>query len=339
MRPNDLVTIEQHFLEMQRLHPQATGDFTNLLYDIALAAKVIAREVNRAGLVDILGLTGQENVQGEQVQKLDVFANEAMIRMNEFTGRVCGMASEEEEDIIGADDRGKYVLIFDPLDGSSNIDYDVSIGTIFAIHKRRSHSGACVVEDFLQPGRVLEAAGYILYGSSTMMVYSTGRGVYGFTLDPSVGEFLLSHPNIRSPLPQYYSVNHAYLSRWSRGVQEYVGWLQGEGKDAPKLSERYIGSMVADFHRNLLAGGVFMYPGDTERPLGKLRLLYEVAPLGFLAEQAGGYASTGLRNVLDIQPTYLHQRVPVFIGDRSLVIKAEQFIQQHDTGGSDDDPC
>jgi fructose-1,6-bisphosphatase I len=327
---NKLVTIDQHILDRQKLHPEATGEFSNLLYDIALAAKIIGREVRRAGLIDILGLTGQENVQGEQVQKLDVYANEAMIRMNEFTGRVCVMASEEEDDIIPVSPDGRYVLIFDPLDGSSNIDYNVSIGTIFAIFRRRTATGSCDVKDCLQPGRVLEAAGYIVYGSSTMMVYSTGHGVYGFTLDPSVGEFLLSHPNIRSPKPKYYSVNHAYIGRWSRGVQEYIRWLQGEGEDAPTLSERYIGSMVADFHRNLLAGGVFLYPGDVQRPQGKLRLLYEAAPLGFLAEQAGGYASTGRQSILDVQPSTLHQRVPVFIGDRYLVKKAEEFIKQYD---------
>lgn len=333
MSLNKLVTIDQHILDMQRLHPEATGEFSNLLYDIALAAKIIGREVNRAGLVDILGLTGRENVQGEQVQKLDVFANEAMIRMNEFTGRVCVMASEEVDDVIPADPRGKYVLIFDPLDGSSNIEYNVSIGTIFAIYHRLGSDGGCGPEDCLQPGRNLLAAGYVVYGSSTMMVYSTGRGVYGFTLDPGVGEFLLSHRNIRSPKPKYYSVNHAYMSRWSRGIQEYVAWLQGNGDDAPKLSARYIGSMVADFHRNLLAGGVFLYPGDLKRPQGKLRLLYEAAPLGFLAEQAGGYASTGHENILDIEPTSLHQRVPVFVGDRHLVKRAEEFIRKYDSEG------
>lgn len=213
MSLSGLVTIDHHILEMQRLHPQATGEFSNLLYDIALAAKVIGREVKRAGLVDILGLTGHENVQGEQVQKLDVFANEAMIRMNEFTGRVCVMASEEDEELIPASPEGRYVLIFDPLDGSSNIDYNVSIGTIFAIYRRRSAAGSCGLDDCLQPGRSLEAAGYVVYGSSTMLVYSTGHGVYGFTLDPSVGEFLLSHPEIKSPKPKYYSVNHAYLAR------------------------------------------------------------------------------------------------------------------------------
>ena len=330
MSLNKLVTIDQHILDRQELHPEATGEFSDLLYDIALAAKIIGREVRRAGLVDILGLTGQENVQGEQVQKLDVYANEAMIRMNEIAGRVCMMASEEEDDIIPVSPDGRYVLIFDPLDGSSNIDYNASIGTIFAIFRRRTVTGSCDVQDCLQPGRVLEAAGYIVYGSSTMMVYSTGYGVYGFTLDPSVGEFLLSHPNIRSPQPKYYSVNHSYIGRWSRGVQEYIRWLQGKGEDAPTLSERYIGSMVADVHRNLLAGGVFLYPGDLQRPQGKLRLLYEAAPLAFLAEQAGGYASTGRQSILDVQPTTLHQRVPVFIGDRRLVKKAEEFIKRYD---------
>lgn len=328
-----LVTIDQHILDMQRLHPEATGEFSNLLYDIALAAKIIGREVNRAGLVDILGMAGRENVQGEQVQKLDVYANEAMIRMNECTGRVCVMASEEVDEVIPADPRGKYVLIFDPLDGSSNIDFNVSIGTIFAIYRRLGGMDSCGSADCLQPGRNLLASGYVVYGSSTMLVYSTGRGVYGFTLDPGVGEFLLSHPDIRSPKPKYYSVNHAYVSRWSSGIQAYIDWLQGKGEDSPQLSERYIGSMVADFHRNLLAGGVFLYPGDQKRPQGKLRLLYEAAPLGFLAEQAGGYASTGRENILDMVPTSLHQRVPVFVGDRHLVQRAEEFIRKYDLEG------
>jgi fructose-1,6-bisphosphatase I len=329
-----LITIEQHILDRQSRHPEATGEFTHLLYDIALAAKVVGREVNRAGLVNILGFTGKDNIQGEAVRKLDVFANESLIRMNELTGRVCGMASEEVEDIIQGDPSGKYVLIFDPLDGSSNIDYNVSIGTIFAIYRRKSQGGPCTLEDCLQPGRNLVAAGYIVYGSSTMLIYSTGNGVYGFTLDPTVGEFLLSHPLVKSPAPRYYSVNHAYYSRWTRGIQEYVTWLR-EGEDAPKLSERYIGSMVADFHRNLLAGGVFLYPYEAKKKQGKLRLLYEAAPLGFLAEKAGGYASNGRQNILDIQPTSLHQRVPVFIGDRQLVLKAEEFIEKYDKNGAD----
>ncbi len=331
MSRNELVTIDHHILEMQTLHPEATGEFTNLMYDIALAAKVIAREVSRAGLVNILGLTGQENVQGEDVQKLDVFANDTMIRMNELTGRVCLMASEEVKDPIPGNDQGKYVLIFDPLDGSSNIDYNVSVGTIFAAFRRKTPVGAqASLEDCLQPGHAMVAAGYVVYGSSTMLVYSAGNGVYGFTLDPSVGEFLLSHPNIQSPPAKYYSVNHAYIHKWSRGIQEYIHWLQGGSDDSPTVSERYIGSMVADFHRNLLAGGIFMYPADAQKPQGKLRLLYEAAPLGYLAVQAGGYVSTGRENILEIQPTSLHQRVPVFLGDRRLVEKAEQLIKQYD---------
>jgi fructose-1,6-bisphosphatase I len=330
MQRGELVTIEQHILALQSLHPGATGEFTSLLYDIALATKVIAREVNRAGLGNILGWAGLENIQGEAVRKLDVLANETIIRMNEPTGRVCVMASEEAEEVIPAHPRGKYVLIFDPLDGSSNIDYNVSIGTIFAIYRRKSLSGVGILADCLQPGKDLLAAGYVVYGSSTMLVYSTGSGVFGFTLDPSVGEFLLSHSQVQMPAPQYYSVNHANLRRWTRGVQEYVRWLRGDGEGAPKLSERYIGSMVADFHRNLLAGGVFLYPGEVNKPQGKLRLLYEAAPLGFLAQQAGGRASTGLQDILSITPTSLHQRVPVFIGDRELVATAEAMIRQHD---------
>lgn len=324
------MTIDHHFLEMQSQFPDATGDFTNLMYDIALAAKVIGREVSRAGLVDILGMAGRRNIQGEQVQKLDVFANETMVRMNAMTGRVCVMASEEVNEIIPAHPDGKYVLVFDPLDGSSNIDVNVSIGTIFSVFRRKSSYGPGVLEDCLQPGRDLVAAGYVVYGSSTMLVYSGGQGVHGFTLDPSVGEFLLSHSSIITPKAKYYSINHAYLNRWTPGISALVSWLQGDATDSPKLSERYIGSMVADIHRNLLAGGIFIYPSDEKNPQGKLRLLYEAAPLSFLAEQAGGYSSNGFKSILDIVPQELHQRVPVFIGERPLVERAERFLIELD---------
>jgi fructose-1,6-bisphosphatase I len=248
------------------------------------------------------------------------------------------MASEEEEDIIPIPPRyptGKYVLLYDPLDGSSNIDVNVSVGTIFAIHRRKTESGCGTLEDCLQPGRNLVAAGYILYGSSTMMVYATaGGGVHGFTLDPAIGEFLLSHPNIRFPAkPKYYSVNQGYQPYWTKGVQAYTEWLQNDTPEKKGLSLRYIGSLVADFHRNLLTGGVFYYPADTKdpkKPGGKLRLLYEAAPLAFLAEQAGGYASDGERAILDIEPGKLHQRVPLFIGNRLLVERAETLIREHD---------
>ncbi len=335
----EIITIERHILEMQREYPSATGVFTNLLYDIALAAKVIARETTRAGLVEILGLAGKMNVQGEAQMKLDVFANEVMVRMNSYTGRLCVMASEEEPDVIPIPEgypTGPYVLVFDPLDGSSNIDVNVSIGTIFGVYRRLSQDGPGTVEDCLQPGSKLVAAGYVIYGASTMMLYTSGHGVHGFTLDPGVGEFLLSHPNIRiPPRAKYFSANLGYQGFWSEGVQQYTRWLQGRDKEDPRpgLSLRYIGSLVADFHRNLLEGGVFYYPADTKdpsKPHGKLRLLYEAAPLAFIARQAGGYASDGRQPIEDIVPSSLHHRTPLFIGSRDLVEKAEVFIERYD---------
>jgi fructose-1,6-bisphosphatase I len=331
---NKIVTIERYVLDQQSGFPEATGVLTNLLYDLALSAKIIASHTTRAGLAEILGSTEEENVHGDTVQKLDVFAERTIYRMNDHTGRLAVMASEEEEEIIPIPDHyktGKYVLLYDPLDGSSNIDYNVSVGTIFAIHRRKSVDGPGTLADCLQKGRDLVAAGYIIYGSSTMMVYSTGQGVHGFTLDPRVGEFLLSHPDIRIPeKPKYYSVNQGYEPRWSPGVQQYTRWLQGENSEGMSLSLRYIGSLVADFHRNLLAGGVFYYPaeGKGAKAKGKLRLLYEAAPLAFLAEQAGGYASDGYQSILDIEPTGLHQRVPLFIGSRKLVEQAEQLLRE-----------
>jgi fructose-1,6-bisphosphatase I len=336
--PEEIITIERHILEQERAYPEATGVFTSLLYDIALAAKIIARETSRAGLVQILGLAGKTNVQGEAQMKLDVFANQTIIRMNSYTGRLAVMASEEEPDIIPIPEgypTGRYVLVFDPLDGSSNIDVNASIGTIFGIYRRRTPAGPGTVEDCLQPGRNLAAAGYIIYGSSTMMVYTTGNGVHGFTLDPGVGEFLLSHPNIRIPAePKYYSVNQGNEKYWSEGVRRYTHWLQGMDEENPRkpLSGRYIGSLVADFHRNLLEGGVFYYPQDYKdpnKPKGKLRLLYEAAPLAFIAEHAGGYASDGQRPILDIVPEALHQRTALFIGNRDLVEMAERFIARY----------
>ncbi len=335
-----LVTIERFILDQQSEHPDATGSLTNLLYDMALCAKIIASKTTRAGLAEVLGSAGEENVQGEEVQKLDVFAQRTIYRLNDHTGRLAVMASEEEENIIPIPDRfatGKYVLLYDPLDGSSNIDANVSVGTIFGIHRRVSPAGRGTLADCLQPGRSLVAAGYILYGSSTMMVYATtGGGVHGFTLDPAIGEFLLSHPNIRIPeQAKYYSVNQGYEPYWSQGVRAYTEWLQHDTPEKKGLSLRYIGSLVADFHRNLLAGGVFYYPADSKdpkKPGGKLRLLYEAAPLAFLAQQAGGYASDGSRPILDIQPTALHQRVPIFIGSRLLVEKAEALIAEQYVG-------
>lgn len=332
-----LQTIERHILEQQKFHPEATGTLTGLLYDMALAGKIIGSHIQRAGLAEILGTTGEENVQGEEVQKLDVFAQRTIYRLNDHTGRLACMGSEEEPEIIAIPERfpqGKYVLLFDPLDGSSNIDSNVSVGTIFSIYRRVTTSGPGTNEDVLQPGNRIVASGYIIYGSSTMLVYSTGYGVHGFTLDPMIGEFLLSHPDIRVPeKPKYYSVNQSNEIYWSDGIQRFTRYMQGMDNGFKGLSARYIGSMVADFHRNLLQGGIFYYPADLrdpQKPTGKLRLLYECAPLAFIAENAGGYASNGRQRILDIQPTVLHQRVPLYIGNRSLVEKAEEFIRSYD---------
>lgn len=335
--PTRIMTIERHILEEQAYHPEATGVLTNLLYDVALAGKVIASKTTRAGLAEILGRTEDVNVQGEQVMKLDRFADLTMFRLNDHTGRVAAMASEENKDFLPVPDKypkGKYILVYDPLDGSSNVDYNVPIGTIFGVYKRVSEDGPGTLEDFLQPGRNLVASGYIAYGSSTMFVYTAGHGVHGFTLDPSVGEFLLSHPDIRIPSPpKYFSVNLGYQIYWSKGVQRYTEYLQGHEGGIKSLSLRYIGTLVSDFHRNLLAGGVFYYPADSKDPKaphGKLRLLYECAPLSFIAEQAGGYASDGRQRILDIRPKTLHDRTPIFVGNRDLVEKVEELIRTHD---------
>ena len=331
-----IITIDRFVLDQQQNFPDASGVLTGLLYDMALAGKIIASRTTRAGLVGILGSTGDENVQGEVVQKLDRFAQRTIFQLNDHTGRLAAMASEEEQDFIPIPERfptGKYVLLYDPLDGSSNIDFNVSVGTIFAIYRRKSPDGGPgALDDVLQRGRDLVAAGYIVYGSSTMLVYSAGRGVHGFTLDPSIGEFLLSYPDIRIPdKPKYYSVNQGYEREWSVSVQQYTRWLQGEN-GGPNLSLRYAGSLVADFHRNLLTGGVFYYPADDKSPDGKLRLLYECAPLAFIAEQAGGYGSTGRGSILDVQPTRLHQRTPFYVGNRSLVEQAEKFLGETGAG-------
>jgi fructose-1,6-bisphosphatase I len=326
----EVVTIERHILQQEKLHPEATGILTNMLYDMALAGKVISRETTRAALEDILGLTGGLNVQGEEVAKLDQYANATIVRLNQYTGRLAVMASEEAESVIPIPEEfstGRYVLLFDPLDGSSNIDYSVSIGTVFSILRRKTPEGTPgAVEDCLQPGRDIVAAGYVLYGPSTMLVYSAGSGVHGFTLDQTVGEFLLTHPDVMIPAkPKFYSVNQGYERYWAREIQEYTHDLQTR-----KLSLRYIGSLVADFHRNLLGGGVFYYPADSRdpgKPHGKLRLLYEANPLAFLAEQAGGAATDGVQPILDIPPTYLHQRTPLFIGSKDLVHLAGEYVR------------
>jgi fructose-1,6-bisphosphatase I len=332
-----IITIERHILEEQQGHPEATGVLTNLLYDLALAGKFIASRTTRAGLAEILGSTEDVNIQGETVMKLDHLADNTIFRLNDHTGRIAVMASEEHEHLLHIPEKfpiGKYVLLYDPLDGSSNIDYNATIGTIFAIYRRLSTDGPGTLEDCLQPGSALVAAGYLIYGSSTMLVYTSGSGAHGFTLDPTIGEFLLTHPDIHIPdRPKYYSVNQGNEKYWSQGVLQYTRWLQGIDGTRKPLSMRYIGSLVGDFHRNLLSGGVFYYPADTHdptKPIGKLRLTYEAAPLAFIATQAGGYASDGRRNILDIQPESLHQRTPLFIGNRHLVEKAEKFIRQYD---------
>jgi fructose-1,6-bisphosphatase I len=334
------MTIERFIIDQERKFPSASGSLSNLLYDLALAAKIIARETSRAGLIsDILGEVGESiNPTGDRQYNLDVFADDVIFKMNDHTGRLCVMASEEHEDILPIPQQfncGSYVLVFDPLDGSGNIDVNGSVGTIFSIFRKVSAGDRGTLEDCLQPGRDLVAAGYIVYGSSTIMVYSTGEGVHGFTLDPSVGEFLLSHRDIRIPdHPAYYSTNYSYAPYWTTGVKKYVDWLgDPDHTDIPKLSMRYNGALVSDFHRNLLKGGVYVYPGDTrnpKRPEGKLRLLYENAPLAFLAKQAGGYASDGVGDILEIAPSKLHQRTPLFIGNRYLVERAEALIREHD---------
>ena len=314
------------------MHPEATGALSNLLYDVALAAKIISGHVRSAGLVDILGPAGKINVQGEQQQKLDVLANEVMKEAFSHTGRVSLMASEEEEDPIPADVNaatGKYVVLFDPLDGSSNIDVNVSIGTIFSIHRRVSGDGCANLVDCLQKGREQVAAGYVIYGSSTVMVYSAGNGVHCFTLDPVIGEFRLINQDVATPRTgKYYSINESNYTRWSAGYQKIVRCFKGVDGDGHGKNARYIGSLVADFHRNLLAGGIFMYPADTKSPKGKLRLLYEASPLAFVAEQAGGAASDGTTPILDIEPKELHQRTPLVIGSRDDVAFVERMLRE-----------
>ncbi len=322
----EIITIERHILQEQP--DSSKGELTHILQQIALAGKMIAHQTTRAGLSDILGEAGTINVQGESVQKLDLFAHQVMYKLHDHIGCLAMMGSEESEDIIPIPshfDVGRYVLLFDPLDGSSNTEFNVSVGTIFTIfHIKSDVARHGTLEDTLQGTKDIVAAGYIIYGSSTMMVYSSGNGLNGFTLEPSIGEFLLSHPNIKIPeSPKYYSVNRANCTEWSLGVRRYTEWLE---RHQPKLSLRYIGSMVADVHRTLLSGGVFYYPADRTQTSGKLRFLFEVAPMSFLVEQAGGYASTGVSPVSDFKPTSLHARCPVFLGNTNLVKPIEQFV-------------
>lgn len=318
---NDVMNLTRFILEEQKAYPEAYGELTNVLLDIIFASKLISREVNKAGLVDILGSAGRQNSHRDEVQKLDVYAQEVFEKILLHTGHICGLASEEKEEIILVPKgyhAGKYTLTFDPLDGSSNIDVNVSVGSIFSIHRKISAGQDADRSDFLQPGRNQVAAGYILYGSSTMLVYTTGKGVHSFTLDPSIGEYLLTAKHITFPKDtEYYSVNEGYWADWDESTRKIVDGLKAN------YSARHVGSLVADFHRNLLVGGVHLSPATVKRPEGKLRLLYESAPLAFIAEQAGGLASDGKQNILDIQPTDIHQRTPLFIGSRDEVAKIQ----------------
>ncbi len=325
-----VVTIDRYIIEQERLHPQATGELSGILYDLAVAAKMIANKVRSAGLADILGATDGENVQGEVQQKLDVIANEIIIKAMDHGGRLCGMASEEEPGIIQIPDNfrcGKYVLLFDPLDGSSNIDVNVPVGTIFSVLRKVSDGARAHMSDFLQPGHQQVAAGYVIYGSSTMMVYTTGQGAHGFTLDPSIGEFLLSHPDIRTPgSGRYLSVNDSYEAMWEDNTRQLMRRFRGQNGEREPMNARYVGSLVADFHRNLLGGGLYAYPANQKSPRGKLRLLYEANPLAMIVEQAGGGAIDGSQRIMDVMPTDLHQRVPLYIGSPSDIEIARQTL-------------
>ena len=327
-------TLTEFITDQQALNPGAKGDLSRLLNDIAIASKIVHREINKAGLVDILGEVGQENVQGESVKKLDLYANDQFIAAFKSGGECAAVASEEDEDIVILDglnsQNGKYLVSIDPLDGSSNIDVNISVGTIFAVLQRKDTNKTVTKEEFFVAGKEQVAAGYVIYGSSTMLVYTTGNGVNGFTLDPSIGEFCLSHPNIQTPVTgEIYSVNEANLNTMSKGVKKYVSFCQQLDDNKNRThTARFMGSLVADFHRNLLKGGIYIYPKTTAAPLGRLRLLYECAPLAWIAEEAGGKATDGTQRILDIVPTDLHQRTPYFIGSTQMVEKAESYMNE-----------
>lgn len=329
-----IITLNDFILARQKDFPFATGELTRLLSDIATASKIVNRDVNRAGLSDILGAKGSTNIQGEQQQKLDVIADKAFIRAFENGEEVCGIASEENDDFVAFEGEkskeGKYVVLFDPLDGSSNIDVNVSIGTIFSIFRRVSKPGTpATPEDFLQKGTAQVAAGYVLYGSSTMLVFTTGKGVNGFTLDPSIGEFCLSHPEMKTPeTGRIYSINEGNLDRCDPGLKEYAAYCrENDASTGRPYSGRYIGSLVADFHRNLIKGGIYVYPTTNNIPEGRLRLMYECSPLAFIIEQAGGIATDGHQRIMDIQPTSLHQRCGYYVGSVKMVEKAMSYLQ------------
>jgi len=326
-------TLGEFIIENQSEFQYSSGELSRLINSIRLAAKVVNHEVNKAGLVDILGAVGDTNIQGEDQQKLDVYANEAFIKTLTNREIVCGIASEEEDDFITIKGRNKkndnkYVVLIDPLDGSSNIDVNVSVGTIFSVYRRVTPAGTPVtLEDFLQPGNKQVAAGYIVYGTSTMIVYSTGHGVNGFTLNPAIGTYYLSHPNMRFPENgNIYSVNEGNYIHFPQGIKNYIKYCQQEEEDRPYTS-RYIGSLVSDFHRNMIKGGIYIYPNTSKNPEGKLRLLYECNPMAYIAEQAGGKASDGFTRILDIEPKELHQRVPFICGSKLMVEKAEDFMK------------
>ena len=329
-------SLGEFIIENQSEFQYSSGELSRLINSIRLAAKVVNHEVNKAGLVDILGTAGEENIQGEDQQKLDVYANEVFIKNLVNREIVCGIASEEEDDFIAIQgnnkkNENKYVVLMDPLDGSSNIDVNVSVGTIFSIYRRITPVGTPVtIEDFLQPGKNQVAAGYIVYGTSTMIVYSTGHGVNGFTLNPAIGTYYLSHPNMQFPDKGFiYSVNEGNYVHFPKGVKEYIKYCQEEEDDRPYTS-RYIGSLVSDFHRNMIKGGIYFYPSTSKSPNGKLRLLYECNPMAFLAERAGGKASDGFNRILDIKPTELHQRVPFFCGNKDMVETLESFMKKNE---------
>lgn len=329
------VTVTEHLLLHQKKTPQATGQFTGLLYDLILSGKSIAQRVNKAGLIDIIGGTGEVNVQGEDVQKLDLIANRILIYRMERSGAICAMSSEENSELIRVGPefpRGDYILIFDPLDGSSNIDVDIDVGTIFSILRRPAgNTGEVRLEEVLQPGNQQVGAGYILYGPSTMLVLSTGQGVHGFTLDPGVGEFLLSHPDMRIPEQGYiYSVNEGYSRYWDKAAKEAVDWFHNtESQDGKPYSARYAGALVADFHRTMIRGGIYMYPAEKRKPDGKLRLMCEANPLAYLVEQAGGMATDGRMRILDKQPEKLHARTPLFIGSKKDVEAVDRIYAKY----------
>lgn len=330
------ITLGEFIVGNQKDFPYAKGELSALLSSLRLAGKMVNFEINKAGLADITGKAGEENVQGEEQMKLDVYANDLFIGTLKARGEIGGLASEEMEDYIVFDDKihsdAKYVVLIDPLDGSSNIDVNVSVGTIFSIYRRISEPGTSVVlEDFLQPGNQQVAAGYLVYGSSTMLVYTTGNGVNGFTYDPGIGSFFLSHPDMSIPEDgNIYSINEGNYVHFPDGVKQYLKYCQefNEAENRPYTS-RYIGSLVADFHRNLLKGGIYIYPKGTTAPNGKLRLLYECNPMAYLMEQAGGKATDGYKRIMDLEPTELHQRVPFFCGSTKMVEKAEEFMAKH----------